>query len=453
MRQWFARVAPWFLALSFGICGTLHAAPQTGWWWNPDESGRGFFVESHDGVTFIGAYVYDSDGHATWYVAGGMNDDSYNYTGALYNMSRGQTLFGSYVPAVGPNTVGTITVHFSDDTHGTVTWPGGTVAIERHVFGTGAAPFQPATGWWWNPGESGSGYSIEVQGNNLFVVGFMYDDAGRAVWYFSAGPMESATTYHGDVLQFDGGQTMGGPYRAPNPPSTVSTVDIVFGATDAATLTFTDGTASATSALRDKAGRTRTRPIEPQFPKMGTYRPPATFTGTFTLTSNTHAATITGLVDDHQLVVKMNVVWSVLNQRTPLDPRVSYGVDATRSTIERSITAKIYFADGGRCTQTGSITVPFVKLSDPNRLAVSTTRKYILDVELEPGTLVTVTQTCVDTYGTASSTTFNLPAAEVKFNYEGAVVQDTIAGSGMRTLEEGGFSQTNYYEWSFVGSP
>jgi hypothetical protein len=46
-----------------------------------------------------------------------------------------------------------------------------------------------------------------------------------------------------------------------------------------------------------------------------------------------------------------------------------------------------------------------------------------------------------------------LPAAAVKFNYEGAVVHDTIAGSGMRTLEEGGFSQTNYYEWSFVVSP
>ncbi|HKT79765.1 MAG TPA: hypothetical protein VJP86_06065 [Vicinamibacterales bacterium] len=453
MRQWLARVAPWLLAFSFGFCGTLSAAPQTGWWWNPNESGRGFFVESHDGVTFIGAYLYDSDGHATWYVAGGMNGDSYNYSGALYNMSKGQTLFGSYVPAVGPNIVGTITVHFTDDTHGTVTWPGGTVAIERHLFGSGAAPFQPATGWWWNPSESGSGYSIEVQGNNLFVVGFMYDDAGRAVWYFSAGPMASPTTYHGDVLQFAGGQTMGGPYRAPDPPSTVSTVDIEFSATDDAMLTFTDGTASAASALRDKAARTRTRPIQPQFPKTATYQPPATFSGSFTLNSNTHDTVTLGIVADHQQVTTIDVVWSPLNGRTPVDPQTFYGVDATKSTIRRSITATIV-TTAGTCEQTGSITVPFAKLSDPNRLAVSRTQRYVLDVFLDPGTLVTVTQTCVlEGDGTPFTTTFNLPAGEVKFHYEGAVVQDTIAGSGTRTLEEPGFVQTNSYQWRFVGSP
>ena len=39
----------------------VQATPQTGWWWNPAESGRGFFVESENGVTFIGAYLYDDD--------------------------------------------------------------------------------------------------------------------------------------------------------------------------------------------------------------------------------------------------------------------------------------------------------------------------------------------------------------------------------------------------------
>src|SRR5438067_6645351 len=85
------------LLLQCAFVSNSHAAPETGWYWNPNESGRGFFVESHDGVTFIGAYLYDTDGHATWFVAGGPNNDPYTYTGDLYNKTGGQTLFGSYV--------------------------------------------------------------------------------------------------------------------------------------------------------------------------------------------------------------------------------------------------------------------------------------------------------------------------------------------------------------------
>ena len=129
------------LALSFWLSNGTLAAPQTGWYWNPNESGRGFFVESHDGVTFIGAYLYDTDGHATWFVAGGPNADPYNYTGDLYNKTGGQTLFGDYVAPGNAVVVGQISVHFSDDTHGTVTWSGGVVQIERQIFGSGDAAF------------------------------------------------------------------------------------------------------------------------------------------------------------------------------------------------------------------------------------------------------------------------------------------------------------------------
>src|SRR5882672_9035661 len=67
------------VVLSCCVGNTVLAAPQTGWWWNPAESGRGFFVESRDGITFIGAYLYESDGHATWLVAGAPNADPYNF--------------------------------------------------------------------------------------------------------------------------------------------------------------------------------------------------------------------------------------------------------------------------------------------------------------------------------------------------------------------------------------
>jgi hypothetical protein len=164
------------------FCTAARAAPEVGWYWNPAESGRGFFVESQNGVTFIGAYLYDTDGHALWLVAGGPNDDPYNFTGPLYYKTGGQTLYGSYVAPGAAVIAGNITVHFTDDTHATVTWPGGSVSIERQVFGSGEADFPAFSGWWWNADESGRGYSLELQGDKLFIVGFMYDDAGTQSW-------------------------------------------------------------------------------------------------------------------------------------------------------------------------------------------------------------------------------------------------------------------------------
>jgi len=449
MRHRIARAAAALLVLSFGLCGVVHAAPQTGWWWNPGESGRGFFVESHDGITFIGAYLYESDGHATWYVAGGANADSYNYTGPLYNMSRGQTLFGSYVPAVGPNTVGTITVHFSDDTHGTVTWPGGTVAIEREIFGTGDAAFQPDNGWWWNADEGGSGYSLEVQGGNLFLVGFMYDDAGRAVWYFSAGPMSSPTTYHGDVLQFAGGQTLAGAYQPPGNPTKVATLDITFTAENDATATFTDLSGTATTKTKASRGNRWT----PQFPKPGNYVPPASFSGRFTLNDITHDISTPGLIYTAQHTVELNFGFKAVGAPEPVNGVVTqgYSVDFTNATITVTFNAT-GVTEAGTCTQTGAQTLPLGGGSYIDSLSVTTYRKYYLLVYVDVGDLLPVTQTCVFASGGSATTTLALPIAGVNFNYEGGVVGDTIAGGGTKTESTSGVTQTLHYEWSFAGA-
>jgi hypothetical protein len=274
------------LVLSCCLANAALAEPDIGWWWNPNESGRGFFVESHDGVTFIGAYLYDDDGHAKWLVSGGSNPDPYNWTGDLYYKINGQTLYGSYVAPGDAIVVGTLTAHFDNDSRGTITWPGGSVQIERQIFGAGDPPFQPWNGWWWNPDESGSGYSVELQGNNLFIVGFMYDEGGRPVWYYSAGPMTDATTYHGDVLQFANGQTIGGPYQPPSSPTKIATLDVTFStAASEATFTFNEVSASEAVAHSAKARRQSTKSVKPQLKKDGTLVAPAQYKGTFTLTS------------------------------------------------------------------------------------------------------------------------------------------------------------------------
>jgi hypothetical protein len=246
--------------------GYANAEPQNGWWWNPEESGRGFFIEMRGGVIYVGGYFYESDGRATWMTSGGPVSDPYLYNGTLQTYRGGQTLFGAYRPPAPAVDVGPITVQFKDDTHGTITWPGGTIPIEREIFDVNVATFQPRTGWWWNPAESGRGFSVEVQGNNAFIVAFMYDDLGNPLWYFSAGPMSTPTHFEGDWLQFSGGQTMSGPYHPPATPQKVGRLAVDFTAQESATLTFTDLAASKEARPGTKAPKVIVV-AQPQLPR------------------------------------------------------------------------------------------------------------------------------------------------------------------------------------------
>jgi hypothetical protein len=244
-----------------------NAEPQNGWWWNPSESGRGFFIEARNGLLYVGGYFYAEDGRATWMTSGGPLTDAYAYSGRLASYHGGQTVFGPYRAPDSAIDVGPITLHFADDAHGTLTWPGGTVAIERELvdeeepvyaalFALFDPPFRPQTGWWWNEAESGTGFSLEVRGNTLFVVAFMYDDAGNPVWYLTAGPMQSPTHYEGDWLAYSGGQTLTGPYRLPSNAVDLGRMVIDFTAADGGTIEFIEA-ATAKDASSRKNSRNR----------------------------------------------------------------------------------------------------------------------------------------------------------------------------------------------------
>ena len=398
MRTFKSLLTSWLFVLLCCLCGTSWAAPQTGWYWNPNESGRGFFVESHDGVTFIGAYLYDTDGHAMWLVTAGPNADSYNFTGDLYNKSGGQTLFGAYVPPGPANIVGTLSVHFSDDTHASLTWPGGTVAIERQIYGTGDPPFDLDNGWWWNPDESGSGYSVEVQGTNLFVVGFMYGYDGRPVWYYSAGPMSSNTTYHGDVLQFANGQTMGGPYHPPSAPVKIATLDIEFTAQNEATTTFTDISATV-KVVHAKAGP-RSNPWGPQIPKPGRFVFPKSYSADFDIDSDfagLGVAKLTITSGLNPMIESFTTVPPVFRQYVQ-NPQGLHG-------FYPSVTFA-YSANFADCTQTGTLKVQLPL--DSIQLRVTSFSKYTLTLNVSAAVIPT-TVTCAGPPATTSDLPFVWP--------------------------------------------
>lgn len=229
-----------FFALSLFVSSSALAV-ESGWWWNPAQSGRGFSIEIVGTNLFMAGYLYTDDGRATWLVSGGPMTDFANYSGPLSAYRGGQTITGAYQPATVSNPdAGTITLRFTDATHGTLTWPGGTMAIERFVFGTGSSTFLPQTGWWWNPAEGGRGFAIEVQGGTLMMAGYMYDTGGNPLWYVSAGALASPTLYRGSWDQYRDGQTLTGTYKPPTPAGSAGNVTLQFSSPTAATLTLPD---------------------------------------------------------------------------------------------------------------------------------------------------------------------------------------------------------------------
>jgi hypothetical protein len=222
--------------------------PQTGYWLNPAESGRGFVIEQQGNDFFMASFLYDASGRATWYGIGPGSIVSATYTGTLVSFGGGQTLTGAYHAPTITGSGGAVTVSFSSPTQGTLTWPEGTIPIQRFDFGPGgAAATQPAgtpqTGFWWAPTESGRGYAVEIQGNLMFLSGYMYDGQGNPVWYAS-GPMamSSLMAYSGVWQQYGNGQTLTGTYQAPSVANAmVGNVTIQFSSTTAGILTFPDG--------------------------------------------------------------------------------------------------------------------------------------------------------------------------------------------------------------------
>ena len=232
--------------------------PQTGWWWNPLEDGRGFSIEVHGNNLFIGSFLYDVSGRSTWYIsAGPVSLDGSFYTGDLLAAAGGQTLGGAYPGFPNLTKVGTVTLAFIDEAHGAMQWPGGEVPLQRfEIIPNGLAlppqASQPESGWWWNPDESGRGFFMEWQGDWLDVAGFMYDDAGNPVWYLSEGPMSSdGRTYANTWWSYADGQTLTGAWKHNRQVSNnVAPVTIQFSAPDAALMTLPNGRTTALTRQR-----------------------------------------------------------------------------------------------------------------------------------------------------------------------------------------------------------
>ena len=219
--------------------------PQTGWWWNPNASGTGFFIEQQNNTLFMTAFLYASNGQATWNLSLGPTGGS-TYSGQVTTYCCGQTLTGAYQANQGTASPGNVSITFTDSQHATMTWPGGTMAIQRLSFSATSVPAppqagSPQSGWWWNPNESGRGWAIEIQGSAIFAGGFMYNTDGSPIWYLATGGMQSPTLYQGQWNQYCCGQTLGGAYQPNRLQGSAASTTIQFTSPTTAVITLPGG--------------------------------------------------------------------------------------------------------------------------------------------------------------------------------------------------------------------
>lgn len=139
-----------FLVLLVALGTRAHAMlPESGWWWNPDESGSGFNIEIQDNKLFVALFSYQAGGASTWYSASGTMTGDNRFSGSLYAFTGGQCLTCAYTPPATSAAVGTISITFQTPSTATLTINGSrTIAVERIAFGVNPAAPRKMFGEW-----------------------------------------------------------------------------------------------------------------------------------------------------------------------------------------------------------------------------------------------------------------------------------------------------------------
>ena len=112
--------------------------------------------------------------------------------------------------------------------------------------GGGAAPlaFTPATGLWWNPNESGTGYNIQVQHGVMVVTMYSYAAGGDPLWYLVVGTLANAgggVAATGTLDKYRGGQCASCMYQMPTMMGNDGGMTITFTSPTAATVQLPGG--------------------------------------------------------------------------------------------------------------------------------------------------------------------------------------------------------------------
>ena len=107
------------------VFATGTAAPAvdyTDLWWNANESGWGISLTQQFGTIFAAWYTYDATGKAIWYVVPNCPVSGTSCTGALYQVTGGESLTTAWNGTNAPTVVGSMTLAFTDAGSGTMSY-------------------------------------------------------------------------------------------------------------------------------------------------------------------------------------------------------------------------------------------------------------------------------------------------------------------------------------------
>ncbi len=117
--------------------------PESGFYWDPTESGRGFAIEIQDRTLFMAAYVYSesneaSAGEPRWYttsgditVSGQGDNTQYEFLGTLFFSEDGQALGETYIEPITTDTGIPVDITFSSATRATMFIDGEQINLQR----------------------------------------------------------------------------------------------------------------------------------------------------------------------------------------------------------------------------------------------------------------------------------------------------------------------------------
>ena len=150
-----------------------------GHWWNPARSGNGFDIFNANGQVGVVWFTYDEGGNPVWYTAGGTLDSMGTQSWPLlrHRWSNGRK--------ADPTVVGSLRLGLRHPESADLSWDiggrQGTWTIQPLVV-SGVVNEIDHSGHWFDPGNSGWGFSLMEQGDVLGGALFTYDASGEPTW-------------------------------------------------------------------------------------------------------------------------------------------------------------------------------------------------------------------------------------------------------------------------------
>jgi hypothetical protein len=122
------------IALAVTVGSASAAIPDSGWYFNTAESGRGFNIEIQNNTLFMAGFLYDAAGKPIWVFSGGVMSSDRTYSGPAFQTANGQALGGSYHAQTNVP-FGNANITFPTTTTANITVNGFTFTVTRELFG------------------------------------------------------------------------------------------------------------------------------------------------------------------------------------------------------------------------------------------------------------------------------------------------------------------------------